>query len=333
MFRVRHGRVTSLASGMLRMSLPCLLERPHSMRPSPPNQGRHQHYQLTRFARQVSEQLTEFNANRWQRWCRDARLRVTSEGETRTCRRYLLVRLHPLRLERISYSEAAQFFNQYEHLGNCGLGVWHWGAFQDGRLIAVVSFGTTCFARTRGRLASIATTFGLGLYQISRGGTASNAPSNTPSRVVSAALGQLHCERGDCLVIAYADRNYNEVGTIYQACNGCYIGQTSPKDQSNYVIDGRIMSGWVVRKKFGTRDIEKLKKMAQNVVKLPLTQKYRYVFVQAKRSTRTKVLQALQPLVLPYPNRHTENIASMDIKELIGGRGGVNSATESIIAQ
>ncbi|MGB8769170.1 MAG: hypothetical protein WCC92_06125 [Candidatus Korobacteraceae bacterium] len=93
------------------------------------------------------------------------------------------------------------------------------------------------------------------------------------------------------------------------------------------------MSGWVVRKKFGTRDIEKLKKMAQNVVKLPLTQKYRYVFVQAKRSTRTKVLQALQPLVLPYPNRHTENIASMDIKELIGGRGGVNSATESIIAQ
>ena len=193
------------------MSLPCLLERPHSMRPSPPNQGRHQHYQLTRFARQVSEQLTEFNANRWQRWCRDARLRVTSEGETRTCRRYLLVRLHPLRLERISYSEAAQFFNQYEHLGNCGLGVWHWGAFQDGRLIAVVSFGPTCFCEDSWSTGiNCNHIWPRPIYQISRGGTASNAPSNTPSRVVSAALGQLHRERGDCLVIAYADRNYND---------------------------------------------------------------------------------------------------------------------------
>ena len=40
------------------------------------------------------------------------------------------------------------------------------------------------------------------------------------------------------------------------------------------------MSGWVVRKKFQGRNIEKLKKMAQNIIKLPLTQKYRYVFVR-----------------------------------------------------
>jgi len=38
MFRVRHGRVTSLASAMLRMILTHFLERPHSMRPSPPRQ-------------------------------------------------------------------------------------------------------------------------------------------------------------------------------------------------------------------------------------------------------------------------------------------------------
>lgn len=241
------------------------------------------------------------------------------------------MKLHPLRMERISHSEAAKFFKQYEHLGNCGLGVWHWGSFLGEQLIAVVSFGTTCFARTRGQLAAIANRFGLGLYQISRGGTVKNAPRNTPSRVVSAALSQLQRERGDCLVIAYADRNYNEVGTIYQACNGYYLGQTSPKDQSNYVIDGRVMSGWVVRKKFGTRDINKLRRMAHSIVKLPLTQKYRYAFVQANRTTRIRVLQELTPLVRPYPNRHTENIAAMDIKELIAARDGAGAA-ESMTA-
>lgn len=235
---------------------------------------------------------------------------------------------HALRLERINYSEAAGFFRQYEHLGNCGLGVWHWGAFQNERLIAVVSFGTTCFAKNRGQLGSIAAEFNLGLYQISRGGTVTNAPRNTPSRVVSAALVQLQRERGDCLVIAYADRDYNEVGTIYQACNGHYIGQSSPKGQSNYVIDGRTMSGWVVRKKFGTRDIAKLRRVAQDVIKVPLTKKYRYVFIQAARPIKVRVLQALRPLVLPYPNRNTENIRPMNVDALITRRCGMRSATE-----
>ena len=141
-----------------------------------------------------------------------------------------------LRLQRINYSEADKFFERYEHLGNCGLGVWHWGAYLGEQLVAVVSFGTTCFATNRGLLGSIAASFGLKIYQICRGGTVNGAPFNTPSRVVSGALNHLRRERGDCLVVAYADRAYHEVGTIYQACNAFYTGQTDPKDQANYVI-------------------------------------------------------------------------------------------------
>ena len=65
------------------------------------------------------------------------------------------------------------------------------------------------------------------------------------------------------------------------------------------------------------RTSEKLKKMAQNVAqKLPLTQKYRYVFVQAERLISTEGSPGTSACGLPS-NRHTENIASMDIKELI----------------
>jgi hypothetical protein len=230
------------------------------------------------------------------------------------------VPLSRLRLERISYSAAADFFKEYEHLGNCGLGVWHWGAYDDGRLLAVVSMGTTCFSRSRGRLSSIAAEFGLGLYQITRGGTAPDAPPNTPSWAVSAALLELQKERGNCLVIAYADRAYNEIGTIYQACNGYYIGQSDPKNQSNYIIDGKVMSGWVVRKRYGTRDIAKLRDLVHSVIKVPLTNKYRYVFVQVARPMRREIVKTIQALALPYPNRLSENIPAMDVGALVKNR-------------
>jgi hypothetical protein len=223
----------------------------------------------------------------------------------------------PIRLERIDFATAQQFFQKYEHLGNCGLGVWHWGAFCGTQLIATVSFGTTCFGKRRGALQHITAEFGLETYQIARGGTVSNAPLNTPSRVLSSALNEFHRFRGDCLVIAYADRAYNEVGTIYQACNGLYTGNTQPKNQSNYFMCGREMSGWSVRKKFGTRSMESLRRIDINVVKMPLSSKYRYVFVQASRATRNRILEALRPLVKPYPSRSAENIPSMNIQQLV----------------
>jgi hypothetical protein len=47
------------------------------------------------------------------------------------------------RLERVDFHTADDFFNTYEHLGDCGLGVWHWAGFEGDRLLGVVSFGTT----------------------------------------------------------------------------------------------------------------------------------------------------------------------------------------------
>lgn len=232
--------------------------------------------------------------------------------------------LSTFELAPITYREAAQFFRRYEHLGNCGLGVWHWGGYLHDRMVAAVSFGTTCFACNRGELSRVAQFYGLGMYQIARGGTATDAPFNTPSRIVSAALAALQRERGDCLVVAYADRKFNEIGTIYQACNGLYTGKTNPKNQSDYFINGRLMSGWLVRKKYGTRSLAALQQIDPNAVKIPLRQKYRYVFVQATGRKKRKIVEAMRPLVLPYPRRPTEAIPPMNITELVQKRGRSN---------
>jgi hypothetical protein len=220
-------------------------------------------------------------------------------------------------LKRTDIRNAEAFFDTYEHLGNCGLGVWHWGAVENSRVIGVVSFGTTCFARSRGLLSMVANQFGLAIYQICRGGTIHTTPVNTPSRILSCAMRELRRDRGDCLIVAYSDRAYNEVGTIYQACNGLYIGQTEPKNQSNYVINGRTMSGWLVRKKYGTRAMEELRKIDPHVLKMPLTRKYRYVFIQASRRVKGKVVKMLAPFVSPYPRRESENIQAMNIAGLV----------------
>jgi hypothetical protein len=232
-------------------------------------------------------------------------------------------------LRRISYSVAQRFFKHYEHLGNCGLGVWHWGAFLDSQLIGAVSFGTTCFAKLRGPLSAITSGFDLAVYQITRGGTSRTAPFNTPSQVLSSALSELHKLKGDCLVVAYADRLYNEIGTIYQACNGIYTGQTEPKNQSNYIIHGRKMSGWLVRKRFGTRSMERLRLIDRDVVKLPLTSKYRYVFIQARPLRRRRIIEAIDPLSRVYPKRDSERIAPMDVAALVASRASQdNSSTD-----
>ena len=225
-----------------------------------------------------------------------------------------------LHAKTLNIKEATQFFETFEHLGNCGLGVWHYGLSDKSGLIGVISFGTTCFASGRGRLSTLAEQFEMPIYQIARGGTSNAAPFNTPSRVLSCCLRRFQLDHGECILVAYADRAFNEMGTIYQACNAIYTGKTDPKGQSNYIIQGKWMSGWSVRKRFGSRSMQTLRQIDENVIRIPLTSKYRYLFVLAAPIRKKKILRALMPISRPYPKRETESIASMNVKELISNR-------------
>jgi len=222
--------------------------------------------------------------------------------------------------EQIDSRAAKRFFEEFEHLGDCGLGVWHYRVTIDGDLAGVVSFGTTCFSRTRGQLARIAFSLNVPIYQIARGGTSHRFPFNTASQVLSCAIRAFRYEHGDCLLVAYADRHFNEMGTIYQACNAIYTGKTDPKGQSNYIINGRWMSGWTVRKTYKTRAMHTLLQIDPTSIRVPLTAKYRYIFAVAGPGMKRKMEKALAALSRPYPKRNTERIPPMDIGALIAVR-------------
>lgn len=222
--------------------------------------------------------------------------------------------------ERVSHQDACKFFDRFEHLGNVGLGVWHWGTFHNGQLVSVVSYGTVCFSGERGSISIIARQNGVAVYQLCRGGTVPIAPKCTASGAVSRSNRAFRRLRGDCLVVAYADARFSEVGTIYQACNAIYTGKTNPKNQADYIIHGKKMSGWSVRKAYGTRAMERLRVIDANTTKIPLSRKYRYVFVLAGKNKKKNIRAELLEYSAPYPKRDAEGIPSMRVSQLIKRR-------------
>ena len=212
-------------------------------------------------------------------------------------------------LKRISRAESVKFMAQHELLGNIGMGVWHYGLSLGGELRSVVTLGVPCFSRNRGALSRIANAFNCSLVQLCRGGTTKDAPHGAPSRLIKLALRDLRKRRGSLVVVAYADPRLNEVGNIYQACNAVYTGMTDPKGQANYIIGGKQYSAWQVRKKYGTRDRNKLLDIDPDLRVVPLHPKHRYVLLEGTRAKRQQLRRALEKHSLPYPKRPTKQLS------------------------
>lgn len=114
---------------------------------------------------------------------------------------------------------------QYEWLGTMSYTRYHFGIFFDGYCA-----GVTCVARGVGTGGAGAwKEWGIGPYEfliLSRGACTSWAPPNTNSKLVSWTAKLLKRSTPGKLIIAYADEDAGEIGTIYQACNWKYVGLT-----------------------------------------------------------------------------------------------------------
>ena len=220
-----------------------------------------------------------------------------------------------MHIQSISKKEATSFFQKYEHLGNCGLGVWHYALKHDTQVLSVVSFGSTAFNPYHSFLGNLGKQYNMRVIQLTRGGTRYDAPKNIPSITISMAMKEIRKLLGDCIVIAYSDTRWNEIGTIYQASNFIYCGLTNPGGQSNYIINNKIVSGWSVRKIFGTRSMDKLLKIDNTIKKIPLTPKHIYLYEKKKKIKKRLIFKDLEKHYhisnLTYPKRINYNLQSM----------------------
>lgn len=197
--------------------------------------------------------------------------------------------------------EAKAWFAQYHYTGTAaGHRFYAW--LGDDVIDGVVGFGRG------GNRFGVADKFGLNAWagglEITRVACHPDAPRNTASKMVAAALRQLAAD-GEHWVFTYADTAHGHHGGIYQALNAVYVG-TDAKQWVNFELDGLRVAKRAVSGRFGhTRwpEVRDLAAEAGHVLcKVAWCPKHTYVLpITRDRKARRAIQAALRPLALPYP--------------------------------
>ena len=215
-------------------------------------------------------------------------------------------------IREIDYSTAKTFILEYEWLGNMGTTEYAIGLYCSNALAGVACFGRTGGTNVYKALAGIEAARCISLV---RGACAHWAHPHAASFLISGAC-KLMGRHGYNIFVAYADSLAGEIGTVYQACNWIYTGQTSPSHQmitpDGLVKDSRLISAYTRDRRGGKlrykRTWSEQKKMLINngYTFFKGNPKHRYVGVYAPPNVKRKLIQVLHVTKFPYPKREAE---------------------------
>lgn len=206
-----------------------------------------------------------------------------------------------VQINEIDYHIAKDFIIRYEWLRNMGTSKYSYGLFIKNTLVAVVCYGPLV-APTH-YINMIGPSYSKSIMQLCRGASTFSCPKWGPSKLISTSLKLLCNKFGTKMVIAYADPNAGEIGTIYQACNAVYLGMTSPGGAKRYIIHGHSYDPRKVHKKFGSRSHQHLIEVDPNYETVPINPKHRYLFILAKGTEKRFLIRRLQSLIKQYPKK------------------------------
>lgn len=128
--------------------------------------------------------------------------------------------------------EHRQFIERYEWLGTIGFGVRHvFTARYNGILSGVVMIAEPNGYQFNKKLEAL----------IQRGACASLTPKNLGSRLVMFSIKWMVNNTDKRIFTAYSDPDAGEIGTIYQACNFDYLGQTFGSDSQYRLLNGKLV--------------------------------------------------------------------------------------------
>lgn len=203
----------------------------------------------------------------------------------------------------ISREMAERAILKYEWLGTMSTSTYHYGIFFD-RYCA----GVTCVCIGSGTGGTnVAVEWGVERSRMAilvRGACVHWAPPGSNSKLVSWTCRLLARDTDAELVIAYADTDAGELGTIYQACGWTYVGRDSATEQwiapSGRVFDGKLP--WnLYNQRGGSRKqwVAALKKAGWRTQKS--NRKHRYV--RALNTANKDLVARVEAKRQPYPKR------------------------------
>jgi hypothetical protein len=200
-------------------------------------------------------------------------------------------------MKEVGRSEARDWFARYHYTGTVGgCRFFDFGA-------CMVAFG-----RGANRFG-VADKFGLldfpGGLEITRVACHPDAPRNTASRCIAAALRVLAAE-GHQWVFSYSDTAQGHHGGIYQALGAIFVG-TDAKQWVNFELDGKRVSKRMVSGRFGHTRWPEVAVIAaaagQDLRRVKWMPKLTYILPIGGPASRRKIRKALALRALPYPKR------------------------------
>lgn len=205
-------------------------------------------------------------------------------------------------VQPVSRQTAAAVILRYEWLGTMAPTTHHYGVYFDGWC-----GGVTCVGFSAGANLYAHRMFGVERHELAylaRGACVHWAPTGTNSKLVAWTAKLLRRDAPARLMIAYADEDAGEIGTIYQACGWQYIGRGSATMQ--YVRpDGRVFDQKapydLARERGGTRREWHDRLIADGWTVQQSNPKHRYVCVLDKRDRELR--ERIDALATDYPKR------------------------------
>lgn len=143
------------------------------------------------------------------------------------------------------------------------------------------------------------------VVQLNRGATTHWSPKFTASRLIGKSIKSLRAE-GVKAIIAFCTKEAGEIGTIYQACNFAYVGETSPS--KSYYLDKHWISertladkvAWAKNK--GQNWVNKF----ANLQSKQLEGKYKYILFIGYKREESSFMEEFGLVSKPYPKRTIE---------------------------
>ena len=204
---------------------------------------------------------------------------------------------HTLKLDWCSHKAAKYAVMKWHYSKSMPFGkIIKVGVWENGKFIGVVLF-------SRGACPSYGTKFNLTQTQVCElTRVALGKHITAVSKIISIALKMLKkTNNGMRMIVSYADQNQGHVGSIYQAGNWTYLGESSDAG-AFWEINGKRIHNRSVGMKYGTGALQWIKEnIDPKAHKLIEKLKHKYVY-----PLDHEMWEQIRPLSKPYPKKNCD---------------------------
>ena len=184
-----------------------------------------------------------------------------------------------------------QIENHYLHTkASC---VHGFGLFYEDKIIGVILYGNPTAPTT---IDICGGQERKNVIEITRLWIADGTPKNTESYFIGNTIKMVDKE----IIVAFADPEYNHIGTVYQASNFIFTGK-SDRGGRVIAIKNNNIHNKTLWKQYKTAS--KIREVfgEENVYYKPYITKLRYVYLNCKPKRKKELLEKLKYEILPYP--------------------------------